>query len=653
MAMTLKNKVAFGQFFVIFFFILYAGLILFYLSGLKNTNIKNLERNFAYYRHSQRIRLNVVQIQQYLSDIGATRGEDGLADGLTEAEKNYKKLLEEIENEKKLAIQYNNPELIKTLDDIKTFSDIYYATGVKMANLYIHQGTKAGNAFMGEFDKASLNLQDKVEPFIKQIATNFENEVVSVGHDVSYMFQYSVWIPLLVIVLFAIFTFYFVRGLNRELKQIVQGLVDNTSDLESGSLSLYEESARLSNSTIEQAQSIESSASAIHEISSTVNSNADYANKAKQATEEGVEVTKNGIETLNNVLVAIDGISHNNIEVIKEMQDTNREVSEFVNVIVEIENKTKIINDIVFQTKLLAFNASVEAARAGEHGKGFSVVAEEVGNLSNMSGQAAKDISALLNEGVSKIKSIVERSNQKVSRLSAEGASKVESSMKVVNESKEVLDVILTSVENVKSMVNEIADASIQQSTGVRDISSSFSEIEVSIKENSQIAESSTAQSDILRRQSEKLAGVIQNFLALIEGDNLPVAKFEWNDRFLLRVDDMDHEHHTLIEKMNIFLELLNSNKLSDIQAAYGDLATFTVKHFAHEEKYMESIGFPELDHHKKLHKNLVTKVLEYKQGLDQGKLNKQAIANFLKNWLAIHIVGQDQRYARHSRSNH
>ena len=61
--------------------------------------------------------------------------------------------------------------------------------------------------------------------------------------------------------------------------------------------------------------------------------------------------------------------------------ESNKEIQEIVKVIAEIGNKTKVINDIVFQTKLLSFNASVEAARAGENGKGFAVVAEEVGKL--------------------------------------------------------------------------------------------------------------------------------------------------------------------------------------------------------------------------------------------------------------------------------
>jgi methyl-accepting chemotaxis protein len=66
---------------------------------------------------------------------------------------------------------------------------------------------------------------------------------------------------------------------------------------------------------------------------------------------------------------------------IEKVTDGNQQIVGIVGMIQEIGNKTKIINDIVFQTKLLSFNASVEAARAGEQGKGFAVVASEVGSL--------------------------------------------------------------------------------------------------------------------------------------------------------------------------------------------------------------------------------------------------------------------------------
>ncbi|MEQ1665581.1 MAG: bacteriohemerythrin, partial [Bdellovibrionales bacterium] len=354
--------------------------------------------------------------------------------------------------------------------------------------------------------------------------------------------------------------------------------------------------------------------------------------------------------TLNNVLSSIDGISQNNIEVLKEMKDTNSEVTNIVKMIEEIENKTKIINDIVFQTKLLSFNASVEAARAGEHGKGFSVVAEEIGKLSKVSGQAAEDISKLLNEGISKIKKIVEDSSAKVNRLSHEGKLKLDSSLQIVNESKKALDTILSTVENIKDMVNEISVSSVEQSKGVQDVSSSFTQIENSVKDNSQIAETSKKHAITLRGQSDKLATIIQEFLLFIEGDNADVSEFQWNEIYRLEVDEMDNEHMTLIEKMNKFLISLNLKNLDNMKEAFSDLANYTIEHFTHEEAYLESIEYPEIVGHKKIHKDLLAKVMEYKEGLDKGKIEKAKISIFLKNWLAMHIVGQDKRYAKHSK---
>ncbi|NCQ16281.1 chemotaxis protein, partial [Candidatus Falkowbacteria bacterium] len=71
------------------------------------------------------------------------------------------------------------------------------------------------------------------------------------------------------------------------------------------------------------------------------------------------------------------------------ISESNQDIASLVFAIEEIAEKTKIIDDIVFQTKILSFNASVEAERAGEFGRGFSVVAQEVSNLAKMSGRAS------------------------------------------------------------------------------------------------------------------------------------------------------------------------------------------------------------------------------------------------------------------------
>lgn len=109
---------------------------------------------------------------------------------------------------------------------------------------------------------------------------------------------------------------------------------------------------------------------------------------------------------------------------VAESQIANRGLQDLVLLIGKIREKTKVIDEIVFQTRLLSFNASVEAARAGEHGKGFAVVAEEVGSLAQMSGSAAKEISAILAEGVSKAESLTARTTtQENSELLRRGPS--------------------------------------------------------------------------------------------------------------------------------------------------------------------------------------------------------------------------------------
>lgn len=518
MNLNFKTKVFLGQFFVIVQFIIFSGFVLYFLLDIKNNKMEALDASFANYKYSGEVKFKVIQVQQFLSDISATRAEDGLDDGLKKAEENYKDLTSALTKQSALAVKMNNTELIRSIDEIKNLCETYYVTGVKMANLYIKNGTKAGNAYMPQFDAASENLQNKLAPLLMKIENGYNQEITNTKSSTSKVLMLAVWMPIFTLMTFAIFSYFFVSGLNKTLKNFVTGLIDNSSDLEEASLAMYENSMQLSKTVSEQSNAIENSASGIHEISLTVDSNAEFSMRASDAAEESVNTTQKGIETLNGVLTAIEEMSENNVQIIHDMTEINNEVEDIIKVISDIETKTKIINEIVFQTKLLSFNASVEAARAGEHGKGFAVVAEEVGNLAAMSGKAATEISIMLDQGVSQVKDIIVKSKKKVETSTKEGNLKVESSKRVVDEAKLVMDKILSNIENVKGMNSEIANASNQQSLGVRDVNRSFSSISVSIKNNSEIAEESSDQAARLKDQSEKLGMVINEFLLFTEG---------------------------------------------------------------------------------------------------------------------------------------
>jgi len=94
---------------------------------------------------------------------------------------------------------------------------------------------------------------------------------------------------------------------------------------------------------------------------------------------------------------------------------SNKRVEALAKMIEEIGIKTKMIDDIVFQTRLLSFNASVEAERAGEHGRGFAVVAQEVGNLALMSGKSSNEISLILKNSIKEAQDVVKLNNTYVS----------------------------------------------------------------------------------------------------------------------------------------------------------------------------------------------------------------------------------------------
>lgn len=154
--------------------------------------------------------------------------------------------------------------------------------------------------------------------------------------------------------------------------------------------------------------------------------------KNRDSARESLEETKNCLKKVNEGQVAMNELDHafeiiqkGNQNFEKTVTENNKNFDKIKEVISEIHEKTKIINNIVFQTKLLSFNASVEAARAGEHGKGFAVVAEEVGSLAAMSGNAAKEIAGILDIALGTVNEIVDNSTSIVSRLVIEASSNI------------------------------------------------------------------------------------------------------------------------------------------------------------------------------------------------------------------------------------
>jgi methyl-accepting chemotaxis protein len=183
----------------------------------------------------------------------------------------------------------------------------------------------------------------------------------------------------------------FARRASRFLIEI-KGKIDVTSQsVKRQSVQLAELAAKLSWSSILQASAVHETTT-IDEINATVENNLSTILLTKEISNKVLEKTTTGFTVMRNLDQAVETVNRQDNAVKDEVIRSHDEIQEIVALVNEIDARTKVINDIVFQTKLFSFNASVEAARVGAAGQGFAVVADEIGKLATMTGTTAIQI---------------------------------------------------------------------------------------------------------------------------------------------------------------------------------------------------------------------------------------------------------------------
>ncbi|MCI9546343.1 MAG: methyl-accepting chemotaxis protein [Lachnospiraceae bacterium] len=156
----------------------------------------------------------------------------------------------------------------------------------------------------------------------------------------------------------------------------------------------------------------------------------------------------------------------------------------------KIGSIVKTIEDIAFQTNILALNAAVEATRAGAAGKGFSVVSDEVRSLATKSADAAKTTNTLIGRSIDDVKTGTESTNLAISAMQA----------------------ISECIQSIKTLMDEISLASVQQSEMIVSVENRIKEVSKVVQENSDAAENSAAISNELSNQARTLNHLINQF---------------------------------------------------------------------------------------------------------------------------------------------
>ena len=310
----------------------------------------------------------------------------------------------------------------------------------------------------------------------------------------------------------------FARALSATLAAIAERLGAGANEIAAASSQVASASSQLSASATEQAASLQETSSSIEEMNAMVTKNADNSARSQQVAGSGRNTALEGKKSVQQMTTAVEEIKKSNADVLAAVEKSNANISDIVKVITEIGTRTKVINDIVFQTKLLSFNASVEAARAGEHGKGFAVVAEEVGNLAQMSGNAAREISGMLDESVKKVEAIVSETKTSVESIIIAARDKIDHGIQTANRCSSVLEELVGKVDEINVMATEVSTASQEQARGVQEITRAMNQLDQVTQQNASASQQAAASAEEMSSQAGVLREVVQELQRTVRG---------------------------------------------------------------------------------------------------------------------------------------
>lgn len=533
-----------------------------HLSGLAARDLPELMLDV------KNIQIAVIQVQQFLTDVSATRGQDGLDDGFEEAAKNAKAFRELAEATENLARKIDDDQIGAAVANVSQAFGPYYEIGQKMAKVYVAEGPAGGNKMMSDFDARSEKLTAALETLIKlsegrssDARRDIDRETSGAVAGLASLTRLLYLIGAASFLIAAGVIGYSHFGISRPLQAMTRcmaALVDGQTAISIPSLSRVDEIGDMGRAvevfrqnaiaireaaekqreleirveeskkkamlrmaeTVERetgasvdavavaAQEVDGAAEGLTGLAHSLSVEAQAVAAASAEALANAETVAAAVEemstSIRGIVVQVEKASAATRTAVSGSSKAQEAINSLSDVVGRIADVAELIGGIAAQTNLLALNATIEAARAGDAGRGFAVVAHEVKALAGQTAKATAEIS----ENVGLIQASTRNSVAAVREIG-----------QAVREINNVTANIASAIGQQDAATREISANAQMAAQGNETLVTNVGSLRDDMDQTSKAAESVLAASNDLTATAETLSREVEQFFRNLRSD--------------------------------------------------------------------------------------------------------------------------------------